>query len=110
MLGTAIAGTGPMKVSCVKVSALGAVSLALLGCASTSSLVRVGLLGAAHGKNPLEMQNSLVAAGALLDPEEALRQAEALRKSADFQGAAKLLSQLVQASPDDARVLGEYAK
>ena len=110
MLGAATAGMGPMKVSCLKVTALAAVSLALMGCASTSSLVRVGLLGAARGKDPVAMQNSLVAAGSLLDPEEALRQAQALRKSADFQGAAKLLSQLAQASPDDARVLGEYAK
>ena len=99
-----------MKVPCVKATALAAVSLALMGCASTSSLVRVGLLGAARGKDPVAMQNSLVAAGSLLDPEEALHQAQALRKSADFQGAAKLLSQLAQASPDDARVLGEYAK
>ena len=99
-----------MKVSCLKVTALAAVSLALMGCASSSPLVRVGLLGAARGKDPVAMQNSLVAAGALMDPEEALHQAQALRKSADFQGAAKLLSQLVQASPDDARVLGEYAK
>ena len=44
------------------------------------------------------------------DLEAALKQAQAQRKSGDFQGAAKTLGQLILFSADDGRVLTEYGK
>jgi len=44
------------------------------------------------------------------DVNSAIASAQAARKSGDLPGSAKILSQLVLASPDDPKVLGEYGK
>lgn len=100
-----------MNVPSRKLSALAVVALGLLGCAS-DPLKATGLLGAAHGKDPLNFRQ---AAADPLAPVPstvagALRQAQNSRKAGDFEGAAKILSQLVLTSSDDPRIAGEYAK
>src|SRR3954471_7785792 len=98
-----------MKVSPLKLGAAGALSLVLLGCASANSLKTVGLLAAAQGKDPTKALDA--SAGSVpFDVDGTLHQAQDLRKAGEFQGAAKLLSQLVLVSPEDTRVLGEYSK
>src|SRR4051812_45914303 len=100
-----------MKVSRLKIGPVVALTFAVLGCAS-KPLTNVGLLGAAEGRDPLAPQNSAAAGApaASFDVEATLQEAQKLRTVADYQGAAKLLSQLVLFSPDDPRVLAEYAK
>src|SRR5579871_5498447 len=94
-----------MKVSGLNRAALCALSLILCGCASQNTLKTKGLLATAQGK---DMGGTVTSVPS--DVEGTLRQAQDLRKAGDFQGAAKLLSQLVIVSPDDGAVLGEYAK
>jgi Flp pilus assembly protein TadD len=96
-----------MKFSRLKLGAVGAFSLLLWGCASENTLKTAGLLAVAQGKDGAK---SLDGTPVSSDVEATLHQAQDLRKAGDFQGAAKLLSQLVLATPDDARVLGEYSK
>jgi len=100
-----------MNVLSRKLSALAVVALGLLGCAS-DPLKATGLLGAAHGKDPLNFRQAAADPMAPIPSTVAgaLRQAQNSRKAGDFEGAAKILSQLVLTSSDDPRIAGEYAK
>src|SRR5262249_7189390 len=44
------------------------------------------------------------------DLDSQLHSAQALRQGGDYQGATKVLSQLMLVTPDDPRVVGEYGK
>ena len=98
-----------MNLSRFKCAAVGALSLTLLGCASTDTLKTKGLLSAAQGKDPIGASGTSSHPSAA-ELEANLHHAQDLRKAGDFQSAANILSQLVLVSPDDASVLGEYSK
>src|SRR6185436_13122542 len=91
-------------------SALLAISVALMGCATTApkdatlaSAMTDKLAPGATASNRTEVP-------AVFELDTALTQAQTQRKVGDLTGSAKTLSQLVLVAPDDPRVLGEYAK
>ena len=90
--------------------ALAALSATLLGCASGPPVKDATVFsdGLQKGKDDLPVTSRPAAAPTNVD--EAVKQAQAQRKSGDFSTAAHTLSQLVLLAPDDARVLGEYGK
>jgi Flp pilus assembly protein TadD len=95
----------------VRLGALAALSAMLLGCASAPLLngdATVFSDTRPKGKNDASATSRPVAAPTNID--EAVKQAQAQRRSGDFSAAAHTLSQLVLLAPDDARVLGEYGK
>lgn len=95
----------------VRLGALAALSAMLLGCASAPLLngdATVFSDTRPKGKNDASATSRPMAAPTNID--EAVKQAQAQRRSGDFSGAAHTLSQLVLLAPDDARVLGEYGK
>lgn len=106
-----------MKTAIIRMSALTALSVALLGCATAApdgTTVISGLFGkAAAPKEAAPKESAALAAGAMpvpTDVDSALRQAQAQRRTGDLAGAARTLSQLVLVAPDNSRVLGEYGK
>ncbi len=100
-----------MKFSRLKVGALAGLSLALAACASGVPVKDATLFPDRPGKDAKDKAPTPMAALTIpTDLEGAVRQAQAQRRNGDFTAAAKTLSQLVLVAPDDARVLGEYAK
>ena len=99
-----------MNFMTVRMGALAALSVTLLGCASAHPVkdARVFSDGVWKGKDDRSVTSRPAAAPTNID--EAVKQAQAQRKSGDFSTAAHTLSQLVLLAPDDARVLGEYGK
>ena len=80
-------------------------AIILASCASTQPTAN-SLLGQHAEANAAEAGKGETAAAI----DNALKQAQAQRLDGDLQGAASTLGQLVLATPDDARVLGEYGK
>lgn len=82
-------------------------ALILASCASTQPTAN-SLLGLHATADAAEARTFRTAKTDDLDAP--LRQAQELRLEGNLQGAGTILAQLVLASPDDARVLGEYGK
>ena len=94
----------------IRMGALAALSAMLLGCASSPPVNDATVLSDTLQKGKEDGSAKSRAAGAPTNVDGAVRQAQAQRKSGDFQAAVHTLSQLVLLAPDDARVLGEYGK
>src|SRR5258706_4693141 len=94
----------------VRMRALAALSTMVLGCASAPSGKDATVLSDALQKGKDNPSVTSRPAAAPTNIDEAVKQAQAQRKSGDFSTAAHTLSQLVLLAPDDARVLGEYGK
>ncbi|MEJ1967525.1 MAG: tetratricopeptide repeat protein [Rhizomicrobium sp.] len=94
-----------MNRQLVRIAALALCTGALGGC---------GMLGGDGGSPtappPGEHADNLAGMGPGVDVTGALVQAQALRSKGDLEGATRVLSQLMLAEPDDARVVGEYGK
>jgi Flp pilus assembly protein TadD len=94
----------------VRMGALAAVSMMLLGCASALPFTDSTMLGDIRQKGKDDTSAASRPQGAPTNIEGVVKQAQAQRKNGDFPAAAHTLSQLVLLAPDDARVLGEYGK
>jgi Flp pilus assembly protein TadD len=75
---------------------------ALAGCASSDGAKTATAIPPVSRMSP---DNTLAA-----NVNDALSQAQALRTSGDFDGATRIMAQLMLAQPDDARIVGEYGK
>jgi Flp pilus assembly protein TadD len=75
---------------------------ALAGCASGDGTKTATAIPPVSRMSP---DNTLAA-----NVNDALAQAQALRTGGDFEGATRIMAQLMLAQPDDARIVGEYGK
>lgn len=91
-----------MQRSLFRVAALALCTSALSACSMMSGGDKV----AAAVPRPADSSAASVAA----DVTTAVHQAEALRAKGDLDGELHIISQLMLAQPDDARVVGEYGK
>jgi Flp pilus assembly protein TadD len=94
---------------------LGCAVLAMTGllvsaCSSTDMPDALALTGPAASKGSADQQNGANAGLPTADLDTELRKAKAMRANGDLQGAGRVLAQLMLASPDDPRIVGEYGK
>ena len=86
----------------VRVAALALCSSALSACGVMSGVdQKVAPPQSASGSSPMALAADLT---------QAIHQAQSLRMSGDLDGSMRVISQLMLAAPDDARVVGEYGK
>lgn len=86
-------------------------ALALCGlCAvpASAGILSDGSLFGSDSKN--SNADATPAQNAPVDLDSGIRQAQQLRAQGSFQDAAQMLSKLMMAAPDDARIIGEYGK
>ncbi len=86
---------------------IAALVIPLAGCTTLTPLVKDE---PAPAPKPAATATATPSAPAPTDINGAIASAQGARRNGDLPGAAKILSQLVLASPDDPKVLGEYGK
>jgi Flp pilus assembly protein TadD len=99
-----------MNFMTVRMGALAALSVTLLGCVSAPPAKDATVFSDGIQKGKADVSATSRPAAAPTNIDEAVKQAQAQRKGGDFSTAVHTLSQLVLLAPDDARVLGEYGK
>ncbi len=90
-----------MQRMLVRVAALALCTSALSACSMMGGGEDKAMLSRSANNSPLAIATDLTSA---------IHQAQLLRTKGDLDGATRVISQLMLAAPDDARVVGEYGK
>ncbi|MGZ6007562.1 MAG: tetratricopeptide repeat protein, partial [Rhizomicrobium sp.] len=90
-----------MQRMLVRVAALALCTSALTACSMMGGGEDKAMLSRSANNSPLAIATDLTSA---------IHQAQLLRTKGDLDGATRVISQLMLAAPDDARVVGEYGK